>query len=285
MSIAKVSIQSPHIRIVSLIENLKVSRSGYYRHFHSKKYHCDEADYELIKGVFEERKCRIGIRQIKMLLERRLSLNMNLKKIARIKRKYGLETLIRKKSKYRHFAKKQHEHRAFKNKLARRFRVKKPDNVYSTDITQMHYGSGQKVYLAAVKDLCTKEIVGYCVSQRADVKMATEALKQALNRPRSSKKLMVHSDQGYHFTHYSFRKILRDSQVKQSMSRKGNCLDNAPIESLFGHLKDHLNLGSCKRFEEVKETVTREIDYYNNHRPQVGLKKMPPAEYRRHLES
>lgn len=239
----------------------------------------------MIKSIFEERKGRIGIRQIKMLLERRLSLIMNHKKIARIKRKYGLETKIRKKNKYRFFAKKQHEHRSCKNKLARRFTVRRPDKVYSTDITQMTYGRGLKVYLAAFKDLCTKEIVSYSVSQRADVTLATEALNQALSRRQGNKKLMVHSDQGFHFTHFSFRKILKDHKIKQSMSRKGNCLDNAPIESLFGHLKDHLDLSACTTIEEVKEVVTQEIDYYNNHRPQMGLKKMPPAEYRRHLQS
>jgi transposase InsO family protein len=285
MFIAKVSIQRPQIRIKSIAESLGVSRSGYYRHFFAKKRPLDKADYEMIRVVFEDRKCRIGIRQIKMLLERRFSIKMNLKKILRIKRKYGLETLIRKKNKYKFFAKKRQEHHTFKNKLARRFKVNKPDKVYSTDITEMHYGKGQKAYLAAVKDLCTKEIVGFSVSQKADVKIAIEALTQALNRPRMSNKLMVHSDQGYHFTHYSFRKILRESNIKQSMSRKGNCLDNAPIESLFGHLKDHIDLGECITIYEVKEVVTREIEYYNNHRPQMGLKKMPPAEYRRHLQT
>ncbi|WP_413613015.1 IS3 family transposase [Bdellovibrio sp. HCB-110] len=274
------------IRIYKITEVLGVSRSGYYRHFISKSKDRDAGDYELIKYFFEERRGRIGIRQIKMLLERRLSLKMNHKKIARIKRKYGLETKIRKKNKYRFFAKKHHEHRTFKNKLARRFKVKRPDKVYSTDITQMTYGKGLKVYLAAFKDLCTKEVVAYSVSQRADISLATTALSEALNRRQGSKrKLMVHSDQGFHFTHFIFRKMLKDHKIKQSMSRKGNCLDNAPIESFFGHLKDHIDLSSCRTIEEVKEIVTREIDYYNNHRPQMGLKKMPPVEYRRHLQS
>ena len=245
----------------------------------------DAGDYELIKSVFEERKGRVGIRQIRMLLERRWSLKMNHKKIARIKRKYGLETKIRKRNTYRFFAKKKYEHRVFKNKLNRRFEVKRPDKVYSTDITQMNYGRGQKVYLAAFKDLCTKEVVAYNLSSRADVELVTVALKEAIRKRKSQKKLMVHSDQGYHFTHTGFRKLLKDHSIKQSMSRKGNCLDNAPIESLFGHLKDHFDLKDCKTLDDVKEVVTREIDYYNNHRPQMGLKKMPPAEYRRHLES
>ncbi len=273
------------IRVIKITEFLKVSRSSYYRHFSSEKQDRDAGDFELIKSIFEERKGRIGIRQIKMIIERRWSLQMNHKKIARIKRKYGLETQIRRKNKFKLFAKKQHEHKTCENKLARRFTVKRPDKVYSTDITQINYGRGLKAYLAAVKDLCTKEVVAYNISSRSDVKLATKPLQAALDSRRSKKGLMVHSDQGYHFTHFSFRKILKDHKVKQSMSRKGNCLDNSPIESLFGHLKDHFDLSACRAIEDVREIVTREIDYYNNHRPQVGLKKMPPAEYRRHLES
>lgn len=250
-----------------------------------KKEDRDVGDYELVKHIFDDRKGRVGIRQIKMLLARRLSVVMNHKKIARIKKKYGLETQIRKKNKYKSFAKTRHEHRTCANKLARRFNVKRPDKVYSTDITQMNYGKGLRAYIAAFKDLCTKEIVAFKVSQRSDVALVTDALHQAIKGRCGNKKLMIHSDQGYHFTHFSYRKILQDHKIKQSMSRRGNCLDNAPIESLFGHLKDHIDLSRCKTIDEVKEVVTGEIDYYNNHRPQVGLKKMPPALYLRHLES
>jgi transposase InsO family protein len=245
----------------------------------------DEASYILIKDIFDERRQRIGIRQIKMLLERRLSVVMNHKKIARIKKKYKLETQIRRKSRYRAFAKKFHEHQSCSNKLSRKFSVRRPDQVYSTDITQMNYGRGQKAYMAAVKDLCTKEVVGYSVSQRTDITLAIEALQQALVNRKQTRRLLVHSDQGYHFTHYRFRQLLKAHKISQSMSRKGNCLDNAPIESFFGHLKDQIDLSECRDIEDVKEVVTQEIDYYNNHRPQLGLKKMPPAEYRRHLES
>lgn len=285
-SIAKVASVSKEIRILKITEKLKVSRSGYYRHFKSRIDVKDAGDLELIRVIFEERKGRVGIRQIKMLLERRFLLKMNHKKIARIKRKYGLDTKIRRRNKHRYFARKQQEHRTFKNKLNRKFSVKKPDKVYSTDITQMTYARGLKVYLAAFKDLCTKEIVSYSVSRRADTTLTNSALNEALiKRGKGQPKLMIHSDQGVHFTHISFRKILKDHKIEQSMSRKGNCLDNAPIESLFGHLKDHIDLSNCSTLEEVKEMVTLEIDYYNNHRPQMGLKKMPPAEYRRHLQS
>ena len=220
-----------------------------------------------------------------MILERKYNSVMNLKKIARIKRKYNLETQIRRKSKYRYYVKKQHEHKACKNKLNREFKVDTPDRVYVTDITQLNYGSGSKGYLAVLKDLCTKEVVGQNVSANIDTELTSGALRKALEKLSDEKKenLMIHSDQGFHFTHVSFRKKLEEENITQSMSRKGNCLDNAPVESFFGLIKDHLELKSCRNIKELKEIVTKEIEYYNNERPQLGLKKMPPVEYRRHL--
>ena len=86
-----------------------------------------------------------------------------------------------------------------------------------------------------------------------------------------------------HFTHFSYRNKLERNRIIQSMSRRGNCLDNAPIESFFGHLKDLLDLTSCENINDVKKEVTKQINYYNHRRAQLGLKKMPPSEYRRHL--
>lgn len=94
----------------------------------------------------------------------------------------------------------------------------------------------------------------------------------------------MHSDQGIHYTNSAYRKILETHQVHQSMSRKGNCLDNAPIESFFGHLKDELDLSICKTYEDVKNKVRSYISYYNKHRPQWGLKAKTPAEYRGFIE-
>ena len=220
-----------------------------------------------------------------MAIERSEGLVINEKKIARIKRKYKLETKIRRKSKYKIFAKKKHEHDIFPNLLNREFDQKEPDKVYSTDITQINYGN-KKAYVAAVKDLCTKEVVGKSVSNRIDIKLTNTAIDKALKRltPEKKKQLIIHSDQGFHFTHISYRLKLERNGITQSMSRKGNCIDNAPIESFFGHLKDLLELSNCRNIIEVEKEVTKQINYYNHRRPQLGIKKMPPSEYRRHLE-
>lgn len=244
----------------------------------------DAEELALIKKYFDRSKHKDGIRQLVMVIEREEGLIFNHKKIARLKRENGLETKIRVKSKYRQFAKKKIEHETCPNILERNFKELKADQVYSTDITTLKY-CGKKAYFAAVKDLETREIVGLSVSNRIDIELTNLAMRRALMRltPEKRRELMVHSDQGFHFTHISFRNLLENNGVLQSMSRKGNCLDNAPIESFFGLFKDHLDLRGCKTINEVEKEVTRVVDYYNKDRPQVVLKKMPPSEYRRHF--
>lgn len=244
----------------------------------------DAEDLLIIKKHFDKSNQIDGIRQLEMIIPQKEGIVMNHKKIARIKSRYDLVTKIRRSSKYRSFAKKKHEHETCPNFLEQNFKDLKADQVYSTDITTLKY-SGKKAYFAAVKDLETKEIVGMAVSNRINIDLTNTAMKKALRKlcPRKKEKLIVHSDQGFHFTHVSYRNLLAKNGVLQSMSRKGNCLDNAPIESFFGLFKDHLELKDCKTISEVEKEVTRVVNYYNNARPQLGLKKMPPSEYRRHF--
>ena len=223
-----------------------------------------------------------------MILKNDQDITMSKGKIERIKKKYNLKTKIRVN---RWFAKKiakaEHEHRTCPNVLNREFKRKKADEVYSTDITQISYGRKKKAYLAVFKDLATKEIVSYSLSERPDLFLVQSALGDALKKLTKDQKknLMIHSDQGMHFTHKVFRENLANNGVTQSMSRRGNCYDNAPVESFFGYLKDHLDLKKCHYYQELEDMVTKQIDYYNKKRPQEGLKKMPPILYRRHLKS
>lgn len=280
---SKAKKKYPSIRIRLLCKNAGFSKNAYYRPS-TRMAERDLEDLKIIKKYHEKSKYKDGIRQLEMIIPREEGLVMNHKKNARLKRKYQLVTKIRVKNKYRYFAKKKQEHETCPNLLERKFKILKADQVYSTDITKLKF-NGKKAYFAAVKDLETREIVGLSVSNRIDIKLTDTAIKKALNRlsPKQKSGLMVHSDQGYHFTHISFRSLLNENGVTQSMSRKGNCLDNAPIESFFGLIKDHLDLKSCKSVEDVEKEVTRAVNYYNCKRPQVGLKKMPPTEYRRHF--
>lgn len=218
-----------------------------------------------------------------MLLENEKKLKMNVKKIKRIKKKYNLKTKIRRSKKQ--FTTRMHEkqeHKVHPNFLNREFKRKIPDEVYVTDITQINYGKKQKAFLAVFKDLCTKEIVSYELSTRADLKLIDLALDKAINRlsKKERERLMIHSDQGFQFTHKKFSQKLEKNGITQSMSRRGNCLDNACVESFFGHFKDWLDLKRCENFEKLKIEIDKEIKFYNEIRPQWSLNKKPPRLYR-----
>lgn len=271
-----------------LCEVAKVKRSSFYywkEHKLDKELR-DQNSLNLVKEVYESSRGKAGIRQTKMKIQRKYELVLNLKKIARIKREYNLITTIRKKRKNYFKSLNNQEHRTKKNILNRDFKVKKPDRVYSTDITEMKFGNYQKVYLSAVKDLCTKEIVAYTTALRPGVSLSMDVANKSIEKlgVKQRKKLIIHSDQGVHYTCHNYRKILKDYNVTQSMSRRGNCLDNAPIESFFGHMKDELDLSECEDYLSVKSKVKKYIFYYNNKRPQWGLNEKTPVEYRGFIE-
>jgi transposase InsO family protein len=221
-----------------------------------------------------------GIRTIDMMIRNSESEVINHKKIERIKNEYGLITEIRRKNPYKHLP--GSENAQIPNLLQREFVTPLPDNIYSTDMTYLFYGRGEKAYLSATKDLGTNEIVSYNLMRTPSVGQFIEEFRKKFEslpiNVRSS--LVVHSDQGFQYTHEAFRNLLKEAGVTQSMSRRGNCIDNAPIESFFGHFKDLLELKKCKTFEDVADEIKTMIDYYNKERPQKALNKKPPAVYR-----
>lgn len=263
---------------------MQIAKSSYYyqQKHHSDKEQKDQPLVQLIREIFYARHEKAGIRTIAMILRHKYGAVVNLKKIVRIKREYGLTTKLRKKNPYNIAFKKELEHRTAPNLLKQNFKVEQADKVYSTDISYLPYKGGQRAYLSATKDLATKEIVAFNVSNKLDF-YATYGEFEKFLRNKNCKNLIIHSDQGWHYTHPLYVNKLKELGVTQSMSRKGNCLDNAPIESFFGHMKDEIDLKSCQSFEEVKTMVENYIYYYNNERYQWSLNKMTPAERRRHL--
>jgi putative transposase len=205
---------------------------------------------------------------------------VNHKKIDRIKKEYGLFTRIRRKNPYKHFP--VAENAKVPNLLERQFVTPIPNQIYSTDMTYLFYGSSQKAYLSATKDLATNEIISYRLMRKPAVSQFAEEFDCLLKNltPEERSSLMMHSDQGFQYTHTRFRELLSSYGVTQSMSRRGNCLDNAPIESFFGHFKDLLNLKGCKTYEELEQEINWTMNYYNFERPQAALNKKPPAVYR-----
>lgn len=230
--------------------------------------------------IFNNKKGKYGVRRLKMTYERRFKVQINIKKIKRIKRDFGLVTRIRKRNKFRAVFVKGEEHSVAPNLVQRKFSSVEDNNVLSVDITELIYKGGRKAYLFAMKELNSRRIEHYKVKERPTLDLVVEGLRDYLmSIPKELReKTIIHSDQGFHFTSYQFRSVLKSCGVKQSMSRKGNCLDNAPVESFFGHLKDESEYKVCDTFEEVKGVVRKYMRYYNFERPQWSLKRKTPAE-------
>lgn len=266
----------------------KIKRSSFYywKLHQNDRAIKDQSSLDFIKNIYEYTRGKEGIRLTQMKIDRLYGVKINLKKIARIKKEYNLPTKIRRKKRFSFYSFSHQESRTKENLLNRNFNPEYADSVYSTDITEMRFNGSQKVYISAVKDLCTREIITYAVNLQPrltlSLEVATECLKKLSVEKRE--KLIIHSDQGVHYTSHSYRNILSNYNVKQSMSRKGNCLDNAPIESFFGHMKDELDLTDCKDYLSVKDKIKKYMSYYNNNRPQWGLKAKTPAEYRGFIE-
>jgi len=200
-------------------------------------------------------------------------------------KKYDLITQIRRRNPYKQLAKATQEHRTAPNVLKRRFTEGAPYKTLGTDITYLYDGNGQRSYLSLILDMVTGEILAHYVSASLSMDLSLEVLEQA-SSTLGRKKLrgaLIHSDQGFHYTHPLYIKYLTNRGIVQSMSRKGNCLDNAPVESFFGHLKDELDLTSCFSLDQVRAVIDAYVDDYNHHRYQWGRKKMAPVEYRNHL--
>jgi transposase InsO family protein len=275
-----------------LCEIAGVSRSGYYNYFsmrsqeqRKQKDAKDEVVKEIILKAFNFKGRKKGARQIKMTLAGQFSVVYNLKRIRRIMKKYGIICPIRKANPYRRMMKATQEHRVVPNLLNREFKQGIPGKVLLTDITYLFYSKGQKAYLSAIKDGSTGEILAYHVSERMTIDLATDTLKKLKKNKhfKKAKDALIHSDQGVHYTHPVFQKAVKKLGLRQSMSRRGNCWDNAPQESFFGHLKDEASIKACTSLDELKKEIKQYMIYYNNYRYQWNLKKMTPVQYRDHL--
>ena len=267
-----------------------VSTSGYYKFLKStdlRKYReaNDLKTKQIILKAFNHRGYKKGSRSIKMTLENEFGIKMNRKKIQRIMRKYNIVCPIRKANPYKRMAKATQEHRVVENKLNREFKQNIPGKVLLTDITYMPYGNNKMAYLSTVKDSSTNEILAYNLSNSLAIELVTETVDKLVSTEsfKLHKDAFIHSDQGVHYTSPRFQNLLKQNNLGQSMSRKGNCWDNAPQESFFGHMKDEIDYKSCNEFEELQIMVDDYMDYYNNFRCQWNLKKLTPVQYRNQL--
>jgi putative transposase len=280
------------LTIKQMCENAEVSTSGYYAWMRSstvrkEREAQDRKDFVLVQRAYDFRNRNKGARSIKMTLFRQYQTTMNLKKIRRLMKKYGLLCPIRKANPYKKIAKALKSH-IIGNKVNRNFDTGIPGKVLLTDITYLYCDSGRKrAYLSTIKDGCTKQIPAYSLKQTLEMPIVEDTIQMLLKNDRYSiaENACLHSDQGFHYTNPSFQNRLKELSIEQSMSRKGNCWDNAPQESFFGHMKDELNCSYCKTIKELHDEINDYMDYYNNHRYQWGLLKMSPNEFSTYLKS
>ncbi|RST70092.1 IS3 family transposase [Siminovitchia acidinfaciens] len=275
-----------------LCEISGISRSGYYNYFSSesqerreKREKEDLIIKENILKAFNFKRRKKGARQIKMTLEGQFQITYNLKRIRRVMKKYKIVCPIRRANPYKKMLKATQEHTVLPNLLNREFKQGIPGKVLLTDITYLYYGNGQKAYLSTIKDSSTNEILAYNVSSRMTLDLATDTLVKLMKNKQVmfTEGAFIHSDQGVHYTSPTFQKHVRKLGLGQSMSRRGNCWDNAPQESFFGHFKDEAYIKTCNTLDELKREIKKYMTYYNNFRYQWNLKKMTPVQYRNHL--
>ena len=237
------------------------------------KYEAAKAE---ITAIYHENKGRYGYRRITAELHKRNFL-LNHKTVQRLMKELGLECRVRMK-KYRSY--KGEVGKIAPNLLNRDFRAEKPNQKWVTDVTEFSL-FGEKLYLSPILDLCSSDLVSYTISDRPVLSMVTTMLEKAFEKIPDRTNLILHSDQGWQYQHKQYQRMLREKGVRQSMSRKGNCLDNAVIENFFGLLKSELlYLQEFDSMEHFKRELMDYLDYYNKHRIKAKLKGLPPAIHR-----
>lgn len=287
-----VSKENNMLNISMLCDIAGVSRSGYYRWVNAAEHRekqelKDRADFEIILKAYNHRGYSKGAKGIYMhLIHQEEPIVMNLKKIRRLMKKYNLICPIRKANPYRRMAKALKTSNIAENLVNREFTKYGPRKILLTDITYIPYNE-KFCYLSTILDAFTKQILSYVLSDSLEVDFVLETVNILIEKHGIdiTTETIIHSDQGCHYTSCSFIQLLKDKKLRQSMSRKGNCWDNAPQESFFGHMKDEIDLSKCKTFEEVKKIINDWMDYYNNERYQWNLAKLSPNEYYEHIKT
>ena len=273
-----------------ILREIGIQRSVYYQYIGDsgfgmgelRKKEQDEADARLVKMTVDYKGFRKGSRQVYMLLPRLTGRHISLKKIRRIMKAYGLECEIRRPDPSREGRKAYEEGTVKPNLLRRRFRLYRPNKVRVTDVTYLDYGDKERAYGSALMDPVTGRLVAFVVSEKNNLDMALETLRISDAHPCEDGGIF-HSDQGTLYKSGTFQKEILERGLEQSMSKKGNCWDNATQESFFGHFKDECDYASCADIGELKKLVEEYSWYYNNERGMWDKGRMTPAEYEEYL--
>ena len=257
-----------------------MARSSFYYHKKQSKIPDKyQLIKELIKSIYHKHKGRYGYRRITDELQNK-AIKINHKTVLRLMKSLGLKSIVRVK-KYKSY--KGEQGKIVPNILERNFKAKAPNKKWATDVTEFKVG-GKKLYLSPIIDLFNQEIISYQLTERPVFNQVISMLKKAFKKIPNNTGLILHSDQGWQYQMKQYQQLVKEKGIVQSMSRKGNCLDNAIIENFFGILKSEMfytqNFNSIK---ELKTEIKKYINYYNNQRIKSNLNKMSPIKYRAHF--
>lgn len=229
-----------------------------------------------IAQIFHENKGRYGYRRLTLVM-RSEGYTLNHKTVSRLMKECGVKCMVRQK-KYRSY--KGEVGKIAPNILNRDFVADRPITKMVTDVTEFSL-CGKKLYLSPVLDLFNSELIYYTIYDRPVLDMVTEMIKGTINRIGSKTNGILHSDQGWQYQHKEYQKLLKDNGLTQSMSRKGNCLDNSVMENFFGLLKSELlYLQKFTSIPQFKRELVKYLDYYNNCRIKEKLNGLSPVQYR-----
>ena len=262
-----------------LLDLTNMARSSFY--YHQKQSRLPDKYQEikaLIKAIYQRHKGRYGYRRITDELQNK-AIIINHKTVLRLMKTLGLKSVIRVK-KYKSY--RGENGKIAPNILQRKFKAAAPNQKWATDITEFNV-SGTKLYLSPIIDLFNQEIISYELTERPIFNQVVMMLKKAFKKIPDNTRLILHSDQGWQYQMRRYQHLLEEKGIIQSMSRKGNCLDNAIIENFFGILKSELfYLKKYKSIDQLKTEINEYITYYNNDRIKSNLNKMRPIKYRTH---
>ena len=266
-----------------LLKLAEMARSTFY--YYLKKYKSNHDKYDKIKkeifNVFNENKGRYGYRRITLELKNR-GFNINHKTVLRLMNILGIKSIQRPKRRYNSYQ--GSIEKIANNLLKRDFKADKPNQKWVTDVTEFKVHD-RKLYLSPIIDLFNGEIISYNLSKHPTFQQITDMLEKAFIKIKNNTNLILHSDQGWQYQMKIYQNMLKEKGIKQSMSRKGNCLDNSCAENFFGILKSELFYPKEKEYkniEELEKDIKEYIEYYNNSRIKSKLKGMSPIQYRKH---
>ena len=263
--------------LAMLLEIAQLPRATFYYHLkQSAKPDKYKSAKEEITAIYHANKGRYGYRRVTSEL-RKQNIPLNHKTVQRLMKEMGIVCRVRMK-KYRSY--KGEVGKVAPNLLGRDFHADKPNQKWVTDVTEFHL-FGEKLYLSPILDLHSRDIVSYVISERPVLSMVTTMLEKAFTKLSGEETLLLHSDQGWQYQHKHYQRMLQDRGIQQSMSNKGNCLDNAVMENFFGLLKSELlYLQDFESMDHFKQELVEYLDYYNNRRIKAKLKGLPPVLHR-----